>query len=134
MTTVIDVSFAVHVQVSADGDELAKQAAQLATEGLIAPSIFWLEAASALRSLMLRGVLDHRGRSRALQGLRTLRITLDAATRDIEPVVSVSDRHQLTIYDAAYLELALRSGSGLATRDKGLAAAAARAGVELVTP
>jgi predicted nucleic acid-binding protein len=36
---------------------------------------------------------------------------------------------QLTVYDACYLELARRVGLPLATLDKGLSAAAAKAGI-----
>lgn len=39
--------------------------------------------------------------------------------------------HNLTVYDAAYLEIAMREGLPLATLDSGLRAAAERAGVEL---
>ena len=41
-------------------------------------------------------------------------------------------RHGLTVYDAAYLELALRRGASLATLDMRLSAAAASEGVEIV--
>jgi len=45
-----------------------------------------------------------------------------------------AEQHKLTAYDATYLELALRRGLPLATRDKPLAAAAQKAGVELLPP
>jgi predicted nucleic acid-binding protein len=41
----------------------------------------------------------------------------------------IAARHGLSAYDAAYLELALRRGLPLATRDKELAATMANAGV-----
>ncbi len=41
-------------------------------------------------------------------------------------------RHRLTIYDAAYLELALRESLPLATLDQALAAAARSEGVEVI--
>ena len=40
--------------------------------------------------------------------------------------------HRLTAYDATYLELALRCGLPLATRDKALRQAAAAVGVTLL--
>ena len=43
----------------------------------------------------------------------------------------LADRHGLTTYDAAYLELALRLGVPLATLDQDLARAAREAGVPL---
>jgi len=41
-------------------------------------------------------------------------------------------RHGLTVYDAAYLELALRRAASLATLDTKLSSAAASEGVEVV--
>jgi predicted nucleic acid-binding protein len=41
-------------------------------------------------------------------------------------------RHQLSSYDAAYLELALRYGMPLATQDQQLKAAAIAAGVKVL--
>ena len=41
--------------------------------------------------------------------------------------------HRLSVYDAAYLELALREGIPLATLDAGLRRAAAAEGVTLVS-
>lgn len=38
--------------------------------------------------------------------------------------MALARRHQLTVYDAAYLELALRRGALLATFDRALANAA----------
>jgi len=41
-------------------------------------------------------------------------------------------RHNLTAYDATYLDVALRRSLPLATRDRDLAAAAREAGVPLI--
>ena len=49
-----------------------------------------------------------------------------------ETVLTLARRHRLTVYDAAYLELAGRREAPLATLDKKLAAAARAAGVALV--
>jgi len=47
-------------------------------------------------------------------------------------LLSLARRHNLTVYDAAYLELALREGLDLATLDAELADAARAEGVRLV--
>ena len=47
-------------------------------------------------------------------------------------VLALARTHRLTVYDAAYLELALRVDAPLATLDRKLAAAARAAGVPLV--
>jgi len=46
----------------------------------------------------------------------------------------VASQFDLSSYDAAYLELALRKGAGLATLDQHLASMAHRAGVSSVFP
>jgi predicted nucleic acid-binding protein len=47
----------------------------------------------------------------------------------IREAFSQARAHNLTAYDAVYLELARREGLPLATLDKGLRAAAAKAGI-----
>ncbi|MDE0407628.1 MAG: type II toxin-antitoxin system VapC family toxin [Alphaproteobacteria bacterium] len=65
--------------------------------------------------------------------------SLDALPIEIEqvptscvwgPALALADRHDLSVYDATYLELALRMRLPLATLDRALAAAARAAGVE----
>ncbi len=132
MTVVIDASFAVHIGGGGGADDApAADAVDLTVEGLIAPPIFWHEVANAFRRLRHQRVVTQAAATAGLRALRNLRIVLEPATADILPVVAVSDAHQLSVYDAAYLELALRTGARLATRDRALRAAAARAGVVL---
>ncbi|MGH9518032.1 MAG: type II toxin-antitoxin system VapC family toxin, partial [Terriglobales bacterium] len=47
-------------------------------------------------------------------------------------MIALARRHRLTVYDAAYLELALRTGFRLATLDRHLACAARAEGVPLL--
>lgn len=49
-----------------------------------------------------------------------------------DAIILAATRYQLTVYDAAYLELAQRSGLPLATLDGDLRRAAAVAGVALI--
>jgi predicted nucleic acid-binding protein len=46
--------------------------------------------------------------------------------------LTLARRHRLTVYDAAYLELALREALPMATLDEALASAARAEGVSLV--
>ena len=46
--------------------------------------------------------------------------------------LTFAERHRLTVYDAAYLELAIRLGLRLATLDGELARAAKSEGVEVI--
>ena len=47
-------------------------------------------------------------------------------------ISDLADAHALTVYDAAYLELALRTGLPLASRDGDLNRAARRCGVKVL--
>ena len=49
-------------------------------------------------------------------------------------VFSLADRHGLSVYDAAYLDLALREGLPLASLDNALCNAAGKSGVALFQP
>lgn len=66
--------------------------------------------------------------------LATLPINVEPPlSRDISKVIlRLCERHALTFYDAAYLELAKRKGLSLATLDSALVNATPQAGVALV--
>jgi predicted nucleic acid-binding protein len=59
---------------------------------------------------------------------------VDAAVQEMRAISDLAERHDLSTYDAAYLELAARQGSALITLDKDLAAAASAAGVAAHAP
>jgi predicted nucleic acid-binding protein len=61
--------------------------------------------------------------------LRLTSIEADSEFRSIREVLTVARAFQLTVYDACYLELARRVRLPLATLDKSLSAAAAKAGI-----
>ena len=59
-------------------------------------------------------------------------IDLGGVGRSYSSIVRLCRQHQLSSYDAAYLDLALVEGVSIATLDKNLRAAASNAGVELL--
>ena len=82
---------------------------------------------------MRKGRITPGLRDRVLLELQKLPITIEADVREtIAATVAVSDRFGLTVYDAAYLEIALRRELPLATLDKELADAARAAGVSVL--
>ncbi|RYX93796.1 MAG: PIN domain-containing protein [Bradyrhizobiaceae bacterium] len=95
------------------------------------PGIWWFE----IRQMLLKG--ERRRRATQLQTeqfllfLRVLPIAL-VEDLDADAVLVLARRHQLSFYDAAYLELALRDNIALATLDQALARAAASEGVPLI--
>ena len=64
-----------------------------------------------------------------------LNLSVDPArnTAEMVDLYQLSQQASLSIYDAGYLELALRSGLPLVTTDKALASAARDAGVAAAT-
>lgn len=81
-----------------------------------------------------RGRLSSRNRTQALQGLAgpPIEIGDETAGRAWREALALAEAHNLTLYDAACLELALRRSLPLATFDTALRTAAVTAGVPLV--
>ena len=92
---------------------------RVAESGAIAPSLWPLEALNGLLMAERRRRLDAKRRQRLAGFLRGLPITLDAETADQAwtATARLAERHRLTLYDAAYLELAQRRRLPLATLD-----------------
>jgi predicted nucleic acid-binding protein len=99
-----------------------------------APALWPLETANALLVLVRRGKLTEEERQRALSALGQLSVAVDheMATLAFTELSALASRHGLSIYDAAYLELALRTKLPLACKDGPLRAAAKRCRVRLL--
>jgi predicted nucleic acid-binding protein len=100
---------------------------------LEAPALWPLEVANALLVLVRRGKLREDERQAALAWLRGLRVRLD---HDMAPLAfsrlsELAGTHQLSVYDAAYLELAQRRRLVLGCKDGPLRTAAKREGLSL---
>jgi predicted nucleic acid-binding protein len=78
-----------------------------------------------------RGLLTEQRTVRFLRDMSHLALVVDRLP-DETGVLTIARRHRLTVYDAAYLELALREAVPLAILDQALAAAAQAEGVSLV--
>ncbi|MGO8678830.1 MAG: type II toxin-antitoxin system VapC family toxin [Limisphaerales bacterium] len=91
------------------------------------PVHWWLEIGNALLMAERRGRITPREVAQALSLVNALPFEEDEETAEQIPVrtFGLAREHGLTIYDAAYLELAQRRGAILATFDKQLLTAAA---------
>ena len=107
---------------------------QVAAAGAMVPSLWRLEVANSLTMGVRRGRITADFRRAALADLAMLDITTDQHTNSFawSETLILSDRFRLTLYDAAYLELARRRELPLATLDGDLWAAAAGLGVRLL--
>ena len=97
------------------------------------PALWPLEVANALIVLVRRRKLAEDERQAGLGWLRGLRVRLDheMTTLAFSRLSELAAAHQLSVYDAAYLELAQRRRLALGCKDGPLRAAARRAGVTL---
>jgi predicted nucleic acid-binding protein len=107
---------------------------KVGAEGAIAPSVWRLEVANGFLSAIRRKRIDAAFRDSALQHLGSLPIEIDPEPNLHAWTVTskLAERLNLTIYDAAYLELAQRRRLPFATLDEALRAAARACGVELL--
>jgi predicted nucleic acid-binding protein len=99
------------------------------------PSLWPIEVANVLLVLRRRGRLTERERKLAADRLRQLPHIVDGDTSGLafDSLSNLAAKYRLSVYDAAYLELAIRRGLPLATKDGQLAAAAGKARVNVWT-
>lgn len=90
---------------------------------LYVPAIFYLECNNVLISSVRQKRINQDNYEEYLQILNQLPITIDRFCSSPESMIligRIADQYNLTSYDAAYLELALRLEAKIATLDKAL--------------
>lgn len=102
--------------------------------GASAPLLWPMEALNGLLVAERRRRVDAATRTQLATFLRELPIALDPDTADRawEATAQLAERFRLSVYDAAYLELAQRRRLPLASLDRDLRDAAAATGVDLL--
>jgi len=135
MSLVLDTS-AVLAWAYADEatDAILRVFDQTKAAGAWVPALWRWEIANALQMNVRRGRHGTDFRDAALSNLAWFPIKADLQA---EPeawlgALLIAERHGLTVYDAAYLEIAQRRRLPLATLDRQLRAAAESEGVELL--
>lgn len=97
---------------------------------LAAPFIWPLEIASAMRMNIRRGRLTADDSDALFKRIASLRVEVLGPPHALpQRHFDAAFEHDLTPYDATYITMALQFSAALATRDRGLAAAAARVGI-----
>ena len=99
------------------------------------PALWPMEVASVLLVATRRGRIAETDWSRIRRNLDALPIRIDpvSTSRIWDAVLEVAHAHRLSVYDAMYLELAIRMGLPLATLDGALATAGRAEGLEVPT-
>lgn len=107
---------------------------RLGAEEAVVPSLWAYEIANVLV------IAERRKRITEAQGRQFTRLLSNLPIRVVEAgsaaiwdgAMNAARRYGLTVYDAAYLDLAMREGLSLATQNKALRAAAKTSGVSLL--
>ena len=132
---VVDASIALawcfEDEATPASDELLDR---LADEEALAPALWRLEVANALAMAERRHRLSVAGLSRSVNLLKQFAVAIDheGSDRAFREILDLARSERLTAYDAAYLELALRLGLPLASKDVKLRKAAAGLGLALL--
>lgn len=106
----------------------------LSAESVWAPAHWRLEVCNALCMAERRKRLDAAGVAQAVALFTQLPVLQDPETNERAggETLALARQHTLSVYDAAYLELALRRGAFLASLDEPFRAVAKKLGVPIL--
>ncbi len=134
MIVVVDCSaFGALILEDEANDILPGLSACVIDGNAMVPAHFMLEVASAVQTAIRRQRMPGAGAEKVRATMACLPIGVDPLTDGQLWIATwkLAERHSLTVYDAAYLELALRLGAPLATHDRALRKAAGAESVAL---
>ena len=121
---VLDNSIILSWCLADESDPIADQAMQYATEQrAVVPAVWWYELRNALVVNERRGRLSAEDTRATLADLKEMRIIIERE-HDEAVLLDMSRQHGLSVYDAAYLEVASRRALPLASLDRKLCRAA----------
>ena len=130
---VIDASVVTACCFEDEAGSVAELEDLVAGAEALVPSCFRLEFANAIRSGVRRGRMTAAIGREMIMGVVGMDWEVDPTDAgSIAAIHDLAAAHALTMYDASYLELALRRGCALATLDAALIRAARAEGVTLV--
>ncbi len=117
----------IHDQATAYTQTIAQR---LETDRAIVPALWQLEFANVLKTACTRGKLSLDNAREIVDTIAALPIELDSGLAPSpRQLLELAMRYNLSSYDAAYLELALRHGIPIASQDTKLKEASLQAGV-----
>jgi predicted nucleic acid-binding protein len=134
---VVDNSVVMSWCFEDEGDGYAEAVLEsLYTGEAFVPAIWPLEVGNVLLVAKRKKRLSEASVVRFLELMGGLPITIEqeAPERMLKEIVSLAREHGLSTYDASYLDLAMRLGLPIATRDEPLARAAKKCRVPAFKP
>ena len=133
---VIDASMALSWLLADESNDasLAVRSELLRAESVWVAAHWHLEVSNALWMAERRKRLDATGLAQAVSLFTQLPVIVDPETsqRASAETLALARQHTLSVYDAAYLELALRRGASLTSLDGPLRLVAKKLGVPLL--
>ena len=130
---VLDASMAFAWVLPSQSSTAAEALLKRVEEGdeVVVPPLWFLEVANGLLVAERRKTIVAPERRLALDRLSALALTIDEAhARDaLGRTSALAEQYGLSVYDAAYLEVAIRRNLPLGTRDRALRSAAERSGI-----
>jgi predicted nucleic acid-binding protein len=131
---VLDASIPIGWMVDAPAPRLALRALHLLQSGTIGvvPDLWYYEVSNALIMAERRGRASAQVVSSHVGDIERLAAFLELSPTTPSALVAAARQSGLTVYDAAYFELALRRNLPLATLDDKMRAASQRAGIALL--
>jgi predicted nucleic acid-binding protein len=131
LTIVVDASLALAWclpnEATSRTDEILNE---VTASSAVVPPVWPFEMANALLNSERRRRIDTASTAGMVDFLSGLPITLDSGGSAFSTILALARQYHLTVYDASYLELAMRLGLRLATNDSDLKNAAIAVGVE----
>ena len=129
---VLDASVASAWLLNEDARMQAQPAlVRIQSEKALVPQLWHLETRNCLLVAVRRGRLANDRLAERLDVLRNIPLHTDSGL-DLESAFRLAGKHELSLYDSVYLELAKRHAVPIATLDKALSQAAAEEGLSLV--
>lgn len=134
MALIPDIS-AILAQAFDDEDAAYAEAVleAIGADEAVVPTLFWFELRNALLMGERRKRLTPARTTAFLFDLALLPFSVDESPREAS-VLDLARQHTLTVYDAAYLELAQRKNLPLATLDDALIKAAKNSAIAIFKP
>lgn len=136
MPCVIDSSVALNWTLPDEDGQFDDWARRLTTEFGVVPAIWFSETSNGVLMALRRGRINADQAERALTLLNGLAVTFDDEGTGyvFHRTFALARAHNLTVYDASYVELAMRRALPLITLDGAMRGAAERLGVIVPPP
>ncbi|MDR3248759.1 MAG: type II toxin-antitoxin system VapC family toxin [Treponema sp.] len=136
MRYVLDASFCAAAILPDEKNEYALNFFSTVEEGaaIYVPHLWWYETGNILKKAIMRNRISYLEAQEILSRLSAVNVITDSefCGAYARALLKLAYDYDLTVYDAAYLELAGRKKAALGTLDRNLKAAAVKFGIEVL--